>query len=216
MADLVRLAREERALLADLFAEVGPDRPTLCEGWRTGDLLVHLLIRERRPDAMLGDVVPALGGWSRQARRHYAGLPWSDQVAALRAGPPGWNPTGWGPLEGMSNGAEFFIHHEDVRRGGSDWRPRVLDAPTRDAVVALLRGPNPLTWRLRAFRAGVTAVLDDGTQLPLRRAAPSVLVHGEPAEVLLWLSGRPAGRVRLSGDHAAMRRFRDAGLGGQD
>ena len=36
------LARTERAALADLFEQVGPDQPTLCEGWQTLDLLIHL------------------------------------------------------------------------------------------------------------------------------------------------------------------------------
>ena len=47
----MNLAKSERAALADLFVTLGPDQPTLCEGWDTKDLLVHLLVRERRPDA---------------------------------------------------------------------------------------------------------------------------------------------------------------------
>ena len=43
------LARTERAALADLLVELGPNEPTLCQGWTTADLLVHLQVRERRP-----------------------------------------------------------------------------------------------------------------------------------------------------------------------
>ena len=39
----------ERAALCDLFLRVGPDAPTLCEGWATDDLATHLVIRERKP-----------------------------------------------------------------------------------------------------------------------------------------------------------------------
>ncbi len=35
----------ERAALADLMAELGPDAPTLCEGWTTRDLAAHLVVR---------------------------------------------------------------------------------------------------------------------------------------------------------------------------
>nr|BFE88977.1 hypothetical protein GCM10020093_115780 [Planobispora longispora] len=47
-------ARAERAALSDLFARLGPDAPTLCEGWTTFDLAAHLVLRERRLDAAPG------------------------------------------------------------------------------------------------------------------------------------------------------------------
>jgi uncharacterized protein (TIGR03085 family) len=53
------LARPERAALLDLLTGVGPDAPTLCEGWTTHDLAAHLVVRERRPHAVPGLVVPA-------------------------------------------------------------------------------------------------------------------------------------------------------------
>src|SRR5439155_20488720 len=56
------VARDERSALCDLFAEVGPDAPTLCGGWLTRDLAAHLVIRERRPDAAAGIVIKPLAG----------------------------------------------------------------------------------------------------------------------------------------------------------
>ena len=47
-------SREERRALCALLDETGPDAPTLCEGWTTGDLAAHLVLRERRPDAAAG------------------------------------------------------------------------------------------------------------------------------------------------------------------
>ena len=47
-------SREERLALCALLDETGPDAPTLCEGWTTGDLAAHLVLRERRPDAAAG------------------------------------------------------------------------------------------------------------------------------------------------------------------
>ena len=46
------LASRERAQLTDLFGEVGPDAPTLCEGWDTRDLAAHLHLRETSPLAI--------------------------------------------------------------------------------------------------------------------------------------------------------------------
>src|SRR5690349_11008507 len=50
-------ARTERAALCDLLVTVGPDAPTLCEGWTTRDLAAHLAVRDRRPDAAAGIVL---------------------------------------------------------------------------------------------------------------------------------------------------------------
>ena len=36
------MAQRERQQLADLMASVGPDAPTLCEGWTVRDLAAHL------------------------------------------------------------------------------------------------------------------------------------------------------------------------------
>lgn len=41
----MRLAREERAELADLLATLGPDQweaPSLCAGWRVRDVVAHM------------------------------------------------------------------------------------------------------------------------------------------------------------------------------
>ena len=45
------LDARERRELCDLFEELGPDAPTLCEGWTTDDLAAHLVVRERNPTA---------------------------------------------------------------------------------------------------------------------------------------------------------------------
>ena len=55
-------SREERRALCELLDETGPDAPTLCEGWTTGDLAAHLVLRERRPDAAAGGA-PRAPGW---------------------------------------------------------------------------------------------------------------------------------------------------------
>nr|BFF25281.1 hypothetical protein GCM10025732_32460 [Glycomyces mayteni] len=36
----------ERRDLCELLAEVGPDAPTMCEGWTALDLAAHLVLRE--------------------------------------------------------------------------------------------------------------------------------------------------------------------------
>lgn len=52
------LLRKERQALCDTLASLGPDAPTLCEGWTTADLAAHLMVREREPLAAAGIVLP--------------------------------------------------------------------------------------------------------------------------------------------------------------
>jgi uncharacterized protein (TIGR03085 family) len=207
------LARTERAALADLLARLGPDQPTLCEGWNTADLLVHLLLRERRPDAALGLFVPLLAGRTARVSAGYRQRPWDEQIQALRTGPPRYSPLGWGPVDDKANSMEMFIHHEDARRGQPDWRPRRLDENTRRQLVAMstsffvLRG-------LRKAGVPVSAELTDepgGTARPLElvpattaAAGPGVVLRGGIADILLWLAGRSAVEIEFEGHPAAV------------
>src|ERR671914_1299617 len=138
------LASRERAALSDELERVGPDRPTLCAGWTTRDLLAHLLVRERQPLAAPGIMIPALAAVTERAMRGYHDLPWAEAVQLFRGGPQAWSPMRIGSVDAAADGAEFFVHHEDVRRGEPGWEPRDPDGG-RDAelwalVIRLGRG----------------------------------------------------------------------------
>lgn len=213
------LARSERAALADLLHEVGPDRPTLCQGWLTGDLLAHLLIRERRPDAALGVFLPPLAGWTARVSAGYRKRPWVEQVELFRSGPPMYTPFGWGLLDEKANGMEMLVHHEDVRRGQPDWEPRILDEAAVDEVVRM--ATSSLVLRaLRKRGVPVTARLTDAGQrdrplilVPAKNrevfdVPAGVVLLGGVVDILLWLTGRSAVRIRFQGepgDVAAVR-----------
>src|SRR4051794_5684342 len=114
----------ERAGLCDTFEKVGPDAPTLDEGWVTLDLAAHLVAREARSDAAAGLVVPFLAGHLQRVMDKYKTKGYDPLVAMLRTGPPWMHRTG--PLA-TANVTENFIHHEDVRRPAGE-PPRVLEA----------------------------------------------------------------------------------------
>ncbi len=197
------LARSERAALADLFDELGPDQPTLCEGWDTQDLLIHLLIRERRPGAYAGTFVKPLKGWTDKVAGGYAQRPWSEVVQEYRSGPPVWNPAGWGKLDELTNGGEMFIHHEDARRGQPGWEPRKLD-PESVAELEKMLGSGMSKLALRKFPIGVVAELPDSRRIPLKPGEPAAIVSGEPGEIIIWMSGRDEARVTFAGDDDAV------------
>src|ERR1700728_766309 len=96
VSDRPILERSEREGLCDLFAELGPDAPTLCTGWTTSDLAVHLIMCEARPQAWLGVPVgnrgPALRRYfDRMMDKERAGG-WPRLVARVRRG-PAYGPT---------------------------------------------------------------------------------------------------------------------------
>lgn len=203
----VNLARTERLALADLLDKIGADEPTLCQGWDTGDLLAHLLVRDRRLDASAGMFVKPLAGHLATVSRSYRERPWAEQLTLLRSGPPFWNPMGWGPLDELTNGSEFFIHHEDARRGAPGWEPRLLDDETTATLTAMISSP-ALRMMTRGLPRPVSATLPDGRTVELKKPASDtdrsgmVTVAGEPGEILLWVSGRDACQVEVTGDDA--------------
>jgi uncharacterized protein (TIGR03085 family) len=196
------LAKTERAALADLFLTLGPDQPTLDEGWETKDLLIHLLVRENRFDAVLGRFVSPLQGWAEQVEAGYAKRPWSALIDEYRSGPPAWNPMGWGKLDEISNGGEMFIHHEDARRGQPGWKPREYDAATA-AELDKMVSSGWTKFMMRKSKVGVLAQLPDRT-ITLKVGEPAVTLIGAPGEVILWTSGRTAVEVELTGDDQAV------------
>jgi uncharacterized protein (TIGR03085 family) len=201
------LARTERAALADLFEQVGSDQPTLCEGWQTLDLLIHLLIRERDPLGAVGTQIKPLQTFTDKAAAGYRDRPWSELVQAYRSGPPGWNPTGWKPIDEMFNGGEMFIHHEDVRRCEPGWQPRELtEADTRELAKMVRSGMTRLA--LRRADVGIEAHLPGQEPITLRKGDPVVTLTGEPGEIVLWLSGRDAVELQFDGDPAAVGQLR--------
>lgn len=206
-------ARTERAALCDLFERVGPDAPTLCAGWTTADLAAHLVLRERRPDAMPGIGFAPLSSYTaavqdRIRRRHS----WPGLVDLVRGGPPVWSPYRVPAIDALVNTLELFVHHEDVRRAQDGWEPRELPAAFQDLLWRRLRG---MAWLLlRRAPVGVVLRRPDGERAGGRKAEPYVVVTGEPQELLLFVFGRQAHtRVSCAGDAAAVDLLRSARLG---
>ena len=93
---MTTLAHRERAALSDTLLAVGPEAPTLCEGWLARDLAAHLVLREHRPIASLGIWASPLGVYTTKVQDDLAAQPWEDLVEQVRARPPLWHPASWG------------------------------------------------------------------------------------------------------------------------
>jgi uncharacterized protein (TIGR03085 family) len=207
----------ERARLCDLFDELGPDAPTLCEGWTTADLAAHLVVRENRPDTGPGIL---LGGpfasHTERVRQRAAQRPFRSLVDKVRNGPPlFWRVPGARTLLNLN---EYFVHHEDVRRANGR-PPRTDIDDLDDALWAQLRRGARLSLRgVRDVR--VVLARPDGDEFVAKRAAggdadaPTVRITGRPGELTLYLNGRKgAAEVSLDGPPDAVRVVADAPMG---
>lgn len=194
------LATAERAAICDEFDRAGPDRPTLCGGWTTRDLLAHLLVRERRPWASAGIAVPALAPITERSMASYAQQPWPTMVDELRSGAPIWSPFRIGAIDALVNGAELFVHHEDVRRGTPGWESRPPDHERDTQLWALLLRMGRMLYR--SSPVGIVVRLPSGEQHVLRTGPGVVTIVGEPAELVLHAFGRDAVRVEIEGSAA--------------
>jgi uncharacterized protein (TIGR03085 family) len=210
---MTSFAQVERQALADALTEVGPDAPTLCEGWTAQDLAAHVVVRERRPDAGPGIVVPLLAGWTdRVTRSTAAKADFDDLVRQIRAGAPFWSPMGLGPFADAVNLIEMFVHTEDLRRAVDGWAPRELDPATEDALWARLRRGGALLFR--KARTGVVLRRDDGTTMTAKSGEPSVVVIGLPSELMLYAYGRKdEALVEIEGTAEAVATFKGTPLG---
>lgn len=200
-------AARERAALVDAMRSAGPDAPTLCGDWTTRDLAAHLVLRERRPDAAAGILVPRLAGYTERKQRQIAeGTDWQGLLDMVASGPPVYSP--FKLLDPLVNTTEMFIHHEDVRRAAPDWQPRHL----ADDLVAALRRQVKLAARLSLSRAPATVTLADadGTTLASFGSGPPCTITGAAPELLLFLSGRDAVRLEFTGDDTTVERVRAA------
>ncbi|MFF4239538.1 TIGR03085 family metal-binding protein [Actinomadura geliboluensis] len=206
--------RRERLLLADALAEAGPDAATKCAGWTARDLAAHLVVREDRPDAAPGILLPPLAFYTERVRRRTArAVPFDRLVERFRDGPAKFSPYALPGVDKNANGVEFFVHHEDVLRARPDWEPREI-SPELEEV--LWRRIKIARFVLRKVQVEVTLVQPDGRRLRVpgrgRDARGGVRVHGPVGELVLWALGRrDVADVRLTGATDAVKSLTETG-----
>jgi uncharacterized protein (TIGR03083 family) len=199
--DVQELVAAECQALADLLSGLAPeawDAPSLCAGWRVGEVVAHLTMPGRYSTArFIAELARARGSFhrmsDRSARRDGA-LPADELIAVLRGTRlPAWKPPGGGHEGAL---VHIIIHGLDVttplgleRRVPQD-RLRI--------VLAGLSTPRSLRY-FGVDLSGVELRADDigwslGSGTPLA---------GDAQDLALLLSGRrlPAGRLRGQPGH---------------
>lgn len=209
MLGCMSFAASERARLATLLLELGPDAPTLCEGWATRDLAVHLLLRESDLLAAAGMFLPVGQRRLDQATERQLRRDYEDVVRQWAAGPPAKSP--FRLIDVPANTVEHFIHHEDARRGGGEVVPRDFSAVVNRHLHKALRGFAPRV--LGKSEVPVILVPDGFPRVVVadRRGLADhgsavVRITGPVGELLLWTSGRDAVSLQIEGDPTTIRR----------
>jgi uncharacterized protein (TIGR03085 family) len=208
-------AAAERAALCDLLDSLGPNAPTLCEGWTTYDLAAHLAARDRVPASWPG---LALARFTDRSDRVMQSMKsehsYPEVVALVRRGAPVWNPMGAPIIREPANLLEYLVHHEDARRAQPGWTPRAVSTALADAVWSQLR------WVARpAFRRARDGVVlhragNPDATITAKGGRLVVTVTGDPIELALFaFNRRSAARVDIRGDDAAVARLAAAQLG---
>ncbi|PMD05358.1 TIGR03085 family metal-binding protein [Brevibacterium paucivorans] len=192
---MTNFARAERLSVAALLREIGPDAPTLCEGWTTLDLAVHLVIRDRYPAALPANASDKAGKVEFFAKRtamresELKALPWEKLVGMVAAGPGVLSPMGWTPVDVLTNTGEFYVHHEDIRRARKGWEPRnilpELEAQLWNVCKPLAHSPSvrnvgPLIVRAPGYGELHVGNTDEG----------AAVLEGKPSELVMYLFGR--------------------------
>src|SRR4029078_4799493 len=120
-------------------------------------------------------------------RRRFVSPP---RVRTIRSGPPALSVLALPGMDERVNAVEFFVHHEDVRRGAPGWEPRELGSGESDMLWHRLRMARVM---LRKAAGGVGVAPDDlgrddidtgadgaSYRITARNATPAVTVVGSP------------------------------------
>ncbi len=206
---MTSFARAERTRLCDLALETGPDAPTLCGDWTVRDLVAHLVVRENSP-LSVGIVVPPLASVTDRETERVAKKPFEKLVKRVRKAR---NPLALPGVDAALNTAEYFVHHEDIRRAAPGWEPRTLTGDEQDALWRIVR----VSGKGLIRPAGVAVVArrsDTGDETTLKGGDEPVTVTGEPQELVLFIYGRSQTHgLTFDGPEDRVAKLREARLG---
>jgi uncharacterized protein (TIGR03085 family) len=159
---------------------------------------------------MAGIVVPPLAGHGEHVRKQTARRPYEQVVGDLR-NPPWWSPVSNPLIHEAANTLEYFIHHEDVRRGAPGWTPRVLSTGEQKALWNAVK----VTARIGLRRLQLPVLLRSPGfgEVTVGGDEPQATLIGEPGELVLFVSGRQrAANVAIEAPTETAQRLRTARL----
>ncbi|MGB3762248.1 MAG: TIGR03085 family metal-binding protein [Ornithinimicrobium sp.] len=208
----MNLAQHHRQAFCDAAEAAGPQAPTLCEGWTVADLVAHVVVRDGRPDALVGMILPPAEAHGEAVRRAFASSPFPELLDRARSGPPRWSPARLPSVDDAMNVVEFVVHREDIVRADPDWTTDASDEVDRESAEATwsaLRRIGRLLYR--GAPTGVVLRVPRLGRAVMRRPSRgqrSVVLTGPAVDLLLHAFGRTShARVEVSGDASDVAAF---------
>lgn len=205
MTDYNQLRLDEMASISETLAGLAPsqwDAPSLCDGWRVRDVVGHMLVGYTVPMDQIGAVIGQYGGDIIKASLHasvdYGSGHDPDDLAAGYERI--WQTRLMDGIAAQIPVTDLFvdhvIHHADICRPlgletGSD-PDRVVAAMSLAPTTGGLIGCDARAAGLRMRATDADWSAGDGPE-----------VAGTMENLLLALSGRPAGLDRLEGEGVA-------------
>lgn len=207
---MTSFARRERTAICQTLRKLGPEQPTLCQGWSTKDLLVHLIVRENRPDAAVGLFIPFLSSYTDSISNKYKEKSFEELIAIFENGPKSPSPFSLPKVDELANTFEFLVHHEDILRAQSDYQPRKLTE--EDAKFIWSRFTKSAVFFMRKVKVGVVAKTDQGTYT-LKRGNDVVTISGNVIDLVMFAFGRKnTTEINFEGNPTAVEKLKNSNL----
>jgi uncharacterized protein (TIGR03083 family) len=197
---MARAIADEYEALADLLESATPgtwDAPSLCEGWRTREVMAHMTMPARYSDSAFMAELEAAGGdftlLSNKVAARDAALPTTALLADLRSEVlHGWQPPSGGAEAALTH---CVIHELDIVESVPLAR-RVPEARIL-AVLALVAAASPNMFGVDLSDVELRADDIDWS------SGSGTLVVGPAQALALVACGRLVPAGRLSGEAAA-------------
>ena len=208
---MTSLAKRERSALAQTLRNLGPDAPTLCQGWNSFDLLAHLIVRETRPDAALGIFIPALSSYSDKVAAKIKKSDFETLVQEFADGPKKFSPFAFPGIDNLANSIELVIHHEDLLRAQPNYVPRIFSETDKQFLWKRFTQSSKIF--MRKAKIGIVAKSDQGTYT-VKTGKSCVTIQGEVVDLFLFAYGRKsAANIKFEGEDDAIRIIKEANFG---
>ena len=207
---MTTFARRERNAICQTLRQLGPGQPTLCQGWSTKDLLVHLIVRENRPDAAVGLFIPFLSSYTDSISKKYTEKSFEDLISIFENGPKSPSPFALPKVDELANTFEFLVHHEDILRAQNEYQPRKFTE--EDAKFIWSRFTKSAVFFMRKVKVGVVAKTDQGTYT-LKRGNDVVTISGNIIDLVMFAFGRQnKTEIVFEGNPLAVEKLKNSDL----
>ena len=195
---MTSIAKQERHAICHTLRKVGPSAPTLCQGWNSKDLLIHLIIRENRPDASVGIFLPIFNSYTKSVSEKYEQKSFDELISIFENGPKIPSPFAIPGVDDLVNSFEYLVHHEDLLRAQSDFQPRIFS--DEDKNVLWQRFTKGAIFFMRKAKVGVVAKSDQGVHT-IKTGKNVVTISGDVIDLILFAFGRKSNtKIEFEGD----------------